>query len=301
MKIGNIAFIAIGVIVVFFGLSTMFDSFYTIDERERGVVLFNGQIIGTANPGMHWKMPILADVAKINIENNIQKYGVEAPADGTPCDQCVWAYSKDQQVAAIVFSVNYKVDSSRVEDVYREYTNVQGLVDREVTRQALKGLKDVFGQYNAVRAIQERAGLNTEVESTIMAALSDSPVQVLSVQIENIDFSDAYEKVIEERMQAEVEVAKLEQNLRREEVQANIVRTQAQGEADAKKAQAEAEAYRIRAVGEAEAAAIKLRADALANNPGLIELTKAEKWDGQLPQTVLPNSTVPFIDAAPAQ
>ena len=30
----------------------------------------------------------------------------------------------------------------------------------------------------------------------------------------------------------------------------------------------------------------------------LIELTKAERWDGKLPTTVLPNGTLPFIDAS---
>ncbi|MDO5650467.1 MAG: hypothetical protein Q4G11_07665, partial [Gallicola sp.] len=51
--------------------------------------------------------------------------------------------------------------------------------------------------------------------------------------------------------------------------------------------------------GEAEADAIRMRSDALANNPALIELTKAENWNGVLPTTVLPNGTIPFIDTAP--
>jgi regulator of protease activity HflC (stomatin/prohibitin superfamily) len=68
-----------------------------------------------------------------------------------------------------------------------------------------------------------------------------------SVQIENIDFSAAYEKSVEHRMRA-------------------------------------------------EASAIKSRAEALAQNQNLIELTKAEKWNGQLPTTMLPNGTLPFFN-----
>jgi hypothetical protein len=53
--------------------------------------------------------------------------------------------------------------------------------------------------------------------------------------------------------------------------------------------------------GEATAEAIKARAAALANNPLLVELTKAEKWDGQLPTSMIPGSTVPFLElSAPA-
>jgi len=49
--------------------------------------------------------------------------------------------------------------------------------------------------------------------------------------------------------------------------------------------------------GEAEASAIKARAEALAQNQNLIELTKAERWDGKLPTTMIPGSAVPFISA----
>jgi hypothetical protein len=48
--------------------------------------------------------------------------------------------------------------------------------------------------------------------------------------------------------------------------------------------------------GEAEAAAIKARADALAKNENLIALTTAEKWDGHLPETMLPGGAVPFLN-----
>lgn len=61
------------------------------------------------------------------------------------------------------------------------------------------------------------------------------------------------------------------------------------------RAKAEAESIRIK--GDAEASAIKSRAEALAQNQNLVELTKAEKWDGKLPTTVLPTGTLPFIDA----
>ncbi|NWA64220.1 prohibitin family protein, partial [Pantoea sp. B9002] len=33
------------------------------------------------------------------------------------------------------------------------------------------------------------------------------------------------------------------------------------------------------------------------SNQNLVELTKAERWNGVLPTTVLPDGAVPFIDA----
>jgi regulator of protease activity HflC (stomatin/prohibitin superfamily) len=108
---------------------------------------------------------------------------------------------------------------------------------------------------------------------------------VESVQVENIDFSDAYEQSIEQRMLAEVEVQKVQQNAEREKVQAEIAVIQAKAQADAVKLQ-----------GDAEAHAINARGRALRDNPALIELVQAEKWDGKLPTTMVPGQTVPFIN-----
>jgi regulator of protease activity HflC (stomatin/prohibitin superfamily) len=122
------------------------------------------------------------------------------------------------------------------------------------------------------------------------------PIIVESVQIENIDFSDAYESSIEARMLAEVEVQKVRQNAEREKVQAEIAVIQAQAQADSKLAQAKADAEAITLRGNAEADAIKAKGAALRDNAGLIALTQAEKWNGQLPTTMVPDSTVPFMD-----
>ena len=98
-------------------------------------------------------------------------------------------------------------------------------------------------------------------------------------------------------MKAEVAVKTREQQLETEKIQAQISVTQAQAKADAALAQAKAEAQAIELRGNAEAAAIEVRAKALASNQNLVELTKAERWDGKLPTTVLPGGTMPFIDA----
>jgi uncharacterized membrane protein YqiK len=58
---------------------------------------------------------------------------------------------------------------------------------------------------------------------------------------------------------------------------------------------AKAEADAIRLKGEAEAAALQAKSAALRDNPSYVALTAAEKWDGKLPTTFVPGSTVPFV------
>lgn len=180
--------------------------------------------------------------------------------------------------------------------MYPNFGTRQALIDRQVTRIVLEEAKTVLGQFNAATSIRERGRLNLEMAQAVQKSVT-GPVIILGVQVEDVSFSSAYEESVEQRMLAEVAVERERQNLERERVEADIVRTRAAAEADRVRAQAQAEADSIRLRGNAEAEAIRERAGALADNPLLVELVKAENWDGKLPTTMLPNSTVPFIEA----
>lgn len=265
--------------------SVVLGSFYTVDEKERGVVLRNGAFVGTAEPGLAFKLPIFEKVKFISVQNNTTRY------------EQLQAYSKDQQAAGLNVSVSWHVEPGQVADIYRSYGDLETMVSRLISRQVPTQVENVFGRYTAINAVQNRGQFVADVAAAIKTAVK-GPVVIDGVQIENIDFSDAYERSIEERMKAEVQVKTREQMLATEKVQAEIRVTQAQAEAAAKIAQAKADAEATRLRGEAEASAIRARAEALASNQNLVELTKAERWNGVLPTTVLPNNSVPFIDAA---
>jgi regulator of protease activity HflC (stomatin/prohibitin superfamily) len=279
---GFIQVMVIGAIVLFAGISVLGGSFYTIDQGERGVILRNGAVIGTAEPGLSFKLPFIDRVVKISVQSRAQIY------------QHVSTYSRDQQPADVTMSVNYRLPPDQVAKIYAEYGNEQGIVDRLIDRRVYEQMKNVFGQFNAVTAIQDRARLNAETQDAVQKAVQ-GPVIIESVQIENIDFSQAYEQSIENRMLAEVEVQKLRQNAEREKVQAEITITQANAKASAVRAEAQADAAATRLAGEAEADAIRAKGAALRDNPSLISLTAAERWNGQLPTTMVPGSAVPFI------
>jgi regulator of protease activity HflC (stomatin/prohibitin superfamily) len=254
-------------------LTVVGGSFYTVDQGERGVILRNGAVVGTAEPGLGFKLPIVDSVREINVQTQARVY------------EKVMVYSRDQQNANLQVSVNYRLATDQVEKIYSEFGGQDGIVTRLLDRQVPEEVKNVFGRFNAVTAIQERARLGMEIQDAIQKASNNTMMIVESVQVENIDFSDAYEKSIEQRMLAEVEVQKVQQNAEREKVQAEIAVIQAKAQADAVKLQ-----------GDAEAHAINARGKALRDNPALIELVQAEKWDGKLPTTMVPGQTVPFIN-----
>lgn len=284
---------ALTLVVGFAALIIFGGSFYTIDQGERGVILRYGAVVGTAEPGLGFRLPLIDSVVKISVQSRAKVY------------DNVNTYSRDQQPASITISVNYRLPADQVDKIYAEYGGEDGIVNRLIDRRVFEQMKNVFGRFNAVTAIQDRARLNAETEEAIRKFIL-GPVVIESVQIENIDFSDAYEQSIENRMLAEVEVQKLQQNAEREKVQAQITVTQANARADAIRAEAEAnaaatrlsgqaEADNIRARGLAEAETIRAKGAALRDNPGLVNLTATEKWNGQLPNTMVPGSAVPFI------
>lgn len=273
----------IAALVGLVALTVVGGSWYTVGEGYRGVALRNGAVIGTSDPGLGFKLPIIDSVVDISIQSQAQMY------------ENVLVYSRDQQTAGLTISVNYRFPPDQVETIYREYGGESGVVSRLLDRRVLEEVKNVFGKFNAVTAIQERERLAAEVQMAIQTAVV-GPIIVESVQIENIDFSDAYENSIEQRMLAEVEVQRVQQNAEREKVTAEITVIQAQAEADAQLARATAEAEAIRIRGEAEASAIRARGEALRDNPSLVDLVQAERWNGALPTTMVPGSAVPFMN-----
>jgi regulator of protease activity HflC (stomatin/prohibitin superfamily) len=253
-------------------LIVVMGSWYQVDQGERGVHLRNGAVIGSAEPGLGFKLPIFDDIKRISVQNLTNVYDK------------VQAYSKDQQTAEIRVSVSYHVPPADVVLLYSEYGSVEALTSRLVDRQVPTQVENVFGQYTAVSAVQNRVQLVKDINQAIREAVK-GPVVIDSVQVENIDFSEAYEQSVEQRMLAQVQIQQREQNLRTTEVEAQIARTRAEGEANA-----------IRLRGDAEASAIRARADALRANADLVQLQAVEKWDGKLPTTMIPGSALPFVN-----
>lgn len=274
--IATAVFIFIGLLIAGFG------GFYQVDQGERGVILRNGEMTGIAEPGLGFKTPLIESVREISVRD----HNVTLPME---------AYSFDQQPATIQVSVTYRVPVDQVGELYKEYGTLEALQARVIERRTPDAVKNIFGRFTAVRAIQEREKLGVETFQAVATAMKGAPVQIVGVQVEEVGFSNAYEQSIEQRMLAQVQIETTRQKKQTEEVQAEIKIVQAKAQADAERERFQAEADGIRLRGEAEAAAIKARATALASNANLVELIAAEKWNGALPATQVPGSALPFL------
>jgi len=276
------SYIAVAGVIFLILVVCAFGSFYQVDQGERGVVLRNGKLSSVAEPGLGFKTPVIDSVRHISVRDQAMRTKLEA-------------YSFDQQPAEMVVSVTYRVPVDRVADLYSEYGTLANLQARVLERRMPDAVKNVFGRFTAVRAIQERERLGVEATQSVINVMRDAPVQIVGVQIEEVGFSDAYEQSIEQRMLAQVQIETTRQQKETATINAEIQVVKAKAEADARREQFQAEADGIRLRGEAEAAAIEARARALAANTNLVNLIAVEKWNGALPATQVPGSALPFI------
>jgi len=275
----------IAAIVIFFGLSIVLDSWYTVDQTQRGVLLRNGAFVDVVQPGLHFKIPWFETIAKIDMQTHNFTFDK------------VNSYSADQQPADLRISVTLHVAPDKVAEMYSRFGgDQQAAISRLITPHMNQEVKVVFGQYTAAKAITARGQLNVDAAKALTDAIAyDSVFQIEGVQIEDISFSADYIRSVEARMQAEVAVQQRQQELAQEKIKADIAVTQATGRANSVRTEAQAQADAIKLRGDAEASAIRARAEALGSNPNLVTLTQAERWDGKLPVTMVPGGSVPML------
>lgn len=254
--------------------------FKIIDQGDVGVKLRWGQAVGILQPGFNIVIPGMEQVVILSTRTQKRTY------------EKVNSYSRDIQQGDNLITVNYRMDPAKAIDVYARYgeSYAASIIDPVI----YKRFKEIFGKYDAADIVNQREKLGAEVETNIRQNMPPGII-IEGVQIENIDFSQTYEDAIEAAATAEAAVRKARQELEQKKVDAEKVVVQAQADAQARVAAAKAEADAIRLKGDAEASAIKAKADALRENPGLVALTATEKWDGKLPTTFVPGSSVPFI------
>ena len=285
-----------GVGVLLVVLTILMGTWYTIDQGERAVLLRNGAFVGVEGPGLHFKPSAMPQADRRVLRPWFEAVRTISVQTQTLQYDKVNSYSQDQQPADVRISATFHADPAGVDTLYARFGSLDAATSRVIEPHVLQELKVVFGRYTAARAIQERAKLNADVFTAIKDSMAGNPELVLeSVQIENIDFSPQYVASIEARMQAEIDVQKIQQQYQQQEVRAKITVVNAQAEADARLATAKAEAQSIQLRGDAEAQAIKARGDALKQNPDLVSLTAAERWNGVLPTTMVPGGSVPFV------
>ena len=206
------------------------------------------------------------------------------------------AFSKDIQQVDIQGSINYNIDKATAMNLYKdvgtEYVSI--LIGPRIQ----EDVKIVIAQYNAENLIASRQDVANKIESLIREELTSKGINIISLAIENIDFTDAFENAVEAKQVATQEKlrAQTQQEQATMEAQqaAERKKIEAQAAAEVAKVQADADAYAVQVKAEAEAEANKKISASLTEE--LVNYRQIQQWDGILPQFVGSGDTIPIIN-----
>lgn len=251
-------------------------SFHTVQTGEVAVVKVLGEAKEVKNPGTSFALWITN--AYVKYDTKVQNVDITTAA-----------YSSDAQTMDVQMTLQYQIMADKVMDINKQYGSLEALQTR-IQAIVVEKTKAVLSSYKAMDIIADRAAMSPAVEESIRSAIGEEYyVTVTSVVLTNIDFSDAFEKAVEDKMIAEQNKLKADY-----ENQTSVAKTEAEAAAKLKTAQAaidiakaEAEAKKIAADG--EAAANKIISESLTDE--VLKQQYYDKWNGQLPSTVAGDDT----------
>ncbi len=256
--------------IVAFALFIMFIlvpfSFHTVSSGEVAVVKHLGKIEDVKTAGTHFDLWVTNKY--ITYDTKVQDFEVFTAA-----------YSSDAQPMEIAMTIQYQILSDKVVDIATQYGKLDILQNR-IESVAIERVKSVLSAHKAMDIIAKRATISPDVEAAIKELIGDEYyVNVTTVVLDNIDFSDAFEQAVEDKMIAEQ--AKLKADYENEKKVAN-----AQAQIDIAKAEAEARMI----AAEAEANANEIVSESITDK--ILEKNTIEKWDGKLPTVTSGNGVM---------
>ncbi len=255
-KIGKYVIFGIAAIFV---VSLLICSIYVVNPGYRAVMITLGKVEprSIAN-GIGFKWPFVSTVVDMNVQTNeMTDVGI--------------TYTKDVQTAEIKYTFTYNLNP---ENVWMLYERVgQDYVSKKIVPILNDVIKDVIGKCQAQDLVASRDSARIAITAQLKERIDKVYFQNLTFQIINLDYSDAFEQAIENKVIAAQRAQEAANNTNRITEEAEQKRISAQAEADA----------------------MRIKAEALTKNKGLTEYEAVQKWDGKLPQYML-GDAVPFVN-----
>jgi len=222
---------------------------------------FGGTQDYTFDEGIHVKMP-WETVYQINTEVTAVTF------------EGISVQTKDSQFVETKLQVQLAIDSNNAIAYFKKYrtkslSEIQSNLAATITRE----LETESTQVNVMELLgDKRSELVISVNKRLTNEFMLDGIRLDRVILVDTDAGVAIEEAIAREAAA-----------KKDAETAYHLREKAEAEGEAKKIQAalEADAAILRAQGEAEA--LRLVAEALAQNPNLIDLKWIEKWDGEVP------------------
>jgi prohibitin 2 len=286
-QVAKIVMTAAGAVFVLIMLAVLWP-FSIVPTGYRGVVTQFGAIKGIEGEGLVL-LPPWQRLDNFNIraeQADIDK------ADGA---------TADTQPVTVSMTVRYNIAPDKVAEVFEKYSRNGDLTSYMQTATS-DALKSVTARYTAPDLIAKRAQVANDIKTSLQAKVMQFGAVVIGIDMRNFEFGKAYMDAINDKVTQEQKRLAADNKLKTVEAEQKQKVAIAEAEAAALRAKADGEAYANLKVATAQADALKIQNAALAQNKDVLELrrievemAKAGRWDGKLPQAIYAGAPVPFL------
>ena len=169
-------------------LISLVSCFYTVDTGERGVVLRFGSLSSVANEGLNFKVPVADNVKIISIRDKNLTIHTEVS-------------SSDIQTIAVDVALVYSLDPNEVGRIFQTYgENIENTL---ICPTLSEKVNAVIAEYPIETFVEKRAEISNKINSSFSEQVAGTGIKVKSLLITNHDFSDDFNKAIEDKKIAE--------------------------------------------------------------------------------------------------
>ena len=299
----NLKALAPTIFVALLVVITICNSCSIVQQRERGINYTFGQVRGDViQPGIVWHAPFITNIKCYTIVP--QEYEVDFKVGTEDC-----AVTKDLQDLGTKVNVKYVYDEARIKEIAMKYGD--SAITSAMRTKIQASVKAIAARYTIYEAVEKQAEISTEIGKIVTDSMTQYPIQITSVDVVNLNWSQEFDKQIKDTANRtqQVKIAEQEANIAAANAQKRVREAEANKQAEA----LNAEALVAKAKGEAEAK--KIEADAIAYTNQKIaqnqsvetakwkheeEMKRLEKWNGQYVPDYIPLTAAGGIVNLPA-
>lgn len=242
--------LVLGITVVLF-LISLFISVFSVKTGEVAIITRFGKVERMEKDGLKLKIPFIEEKTIIEVRDNIiqDKYSVS---------------SEDLQTVETEVSMQYKVIDPL--NIYKRFKNEYN--ERLLNPRMSEIIQAVSSNYTIEELVAKRQQLGQEIFKNLKNDLFPFGIEVVKVSIVNHDFSDSFEKAIEQKKEAEqlAQKEEIENQQRIKNAESNLK------------------------VKELEAKSNRVITETLTDK--ILKQKIIEKWDGKLPQVQGDNGAI---------
>ena len=164
-------------------------SLHTVNTGEVAVVKVFGEARDIRPAGIHFDFWLTKSYERY--DTKIQKIDISTAS-----------YSSDAQTMDIEMTVQYQIDADKVLEITQNYGSLE-LLQQKIESVVVEQTKAVLSGYKAMDIIANRASMSPLVETAIRKAIGDKYfVSINTVVLTDIEFTDVFEKAVEDKMVA---------------------------------------------------------------------------------------------------